>query len=57
MTLAVTGIDVFELRHVKWGDDVVAVGHLVAAVAVADDADVGDSDGGTVFGTVKLNVV
>ena len=54
MTLAVTGIDVFELRHVKWGDDVVAVGHLVAAVGVADDADVG---GGTVFGTVKLNVV
>ena len=52
MTLAVTGIDVFELRHVKWGDDVVVVGHLVAAVGVADDA-----DGGTVFGTVKLNVV
>ena len=55
MTLAVTGIDVFELRHVKWGDDVVVVGHLVAAVGVADDADVGG--GGTVFGTVKLNVV
>ena len=55
MTLAVTGIDVFELRFVKWGDDVVAVGHLVAAVRVADDADVGG--GGTIFGTVKLNVV
>ena len=56
--LAVTGIDVFGLRHVKWGDDVVAVGHLVAAVGVADEADEADvGGGGTVFGTVKLNVV
>ena len=53
MTLAVTGIDVFGLRHVEWGDDVVAVGHLEAAVGVADEADAGSK----VFGTVRLNVV